>query len=125
VKNSKNSKYFFIAAFVLVVLDIYTAFHVRLDSNNPDKKVLVAETAGLIIAFGLFLAGLFTMSRLTQSKPDLLSRFVKRHAFLITFFFGSLIIKGEFSLSLTGKSIIIGFLMDLLRKSIKPKQLSK
>jgi cytochrome b561 len=52
-------------------------------------------------------------------KPGRLSKFIKRHAFFLLFFFGSLAITGEFSLNLNGTSIVVGLLFDLAHRYIK------
>jgi membrane-associated HD superfamily phosphohydrolase len=102
-----------------VVIAVVLAQQPQSDQN--DSILWFSGTAITSLCVAMIVLAIYRSSQLTDQAPGPLLRLFNRHAFFLILFFGSLAITGGFSIEASGTSIGIGVLLDLFRKSIRPK----
>lgn len=131
VKNNKHVVALVFSAVVLIPIYLVLSSLILDRVNISEEKANVINwIGGLTIAAVCLILVLIAAYRLysngsTEEKPSFILNFIKRHIFLLVFFFGTLLLTGEFSYTLTPLSVALGWILDFTRLYLKASSLKK
>lgn len=121
VQNNKQIVVLVLSAVVLVSIYLVLSSLILDRVNISEEKTSVINwVGGLTITAASLILVLIAAYRLSSTsnsnqKPNFALRFIKRHIFLLVFFFGSLLITGGFSYTLTPASLALGWFLDFMQ----------